>query len=389
MFALFTLVALVLAQPVVPTGRTQSAGHPAWLLPGAREKVADMDALAMRSRVVMRAAPDVPWELKATFGFPDRARVFLATLDEHHTGRTLRYRFGELAPFLAPLQTSSVVLEGEERLDSLRRLELRRAVVIWPHGFEWQGAGATRRADLGELGTLIARLGDGARPESVECRLADGEVRFALEAIQWKERSEPGAPKARARLLAMIFVERGVALWDETVETVDPGFNCIDRFFLPPDRREYVAERADLGRPEPATMPRGTWRRTALAPGADWRVARARAEELARAATAELAPKVLALEPSTTFELSDSGRPVAVLLQLEEALDDPPEGWRTLPARPGAQVMLRSVRQVRYETLQALRRTAGGGTAAPLMVVPEAGSPDRSVAVFIAAKSTR
>ncbi len=59
------------------------------------------------------------------------------------------------------------------------------------------------------------------------------------------------------------------------------------------------------------------------------------------------------------------------------------------PARPGAQVMLRSVRQVRYETLQALRRTAGGDTAAPLMVVPEAGSPDRSVAVFIAAKSMR
>ena len=158
---------------------------------------------------------------------------------------------------------------------------------------------------------------------------------------------------------------------------------------LQPFPRDYVAERADLGRPEPATMPRGTWRRTALAPGADWRVARARAWELARAATAELATKGLALEPSTTFERSGSGRPVAVLLQLEEALDDPPEGWRTLPARPGAQVMLRSVRQVRYETLQALRRAAGGGTAAPLMVVPEAGSPDRSVAVFIAAKSTR
>ncbi len=192
---------------------------------------------------------------------------------------TPSYRFGELAPFLAPLESTSVVLAGEERRDSLRQMELRHAVAIWPHGFEWQGTGATRRADLGELGLLTARLDDRARPETIEGRLADGEVRFALTAIRWEQ---PREPEGSARLVTTTFVERGVALWDETVEPVQRDFRCVDRFFLPPDRRDYVAERADLGRPEPATMPRGTWRRTALAPGADWRVARARGGARAR-----------------------------------------------------------------------------------------------------------
>jgi hypothetical protein len=304
--------------------------------------------------------------LTAVYVFPDRVRWHFESYGAKRSEHQYFYRFGERVSELDSGGPSRA-LEGEEHDAVLLQMELRRAVLFWPEGFEWkEEAGAaepTRSASVwadsccrdGSLGTLVATLADG-RPRRIEARGSSGQKLEALEIRAWQELGGRQWPRTLA-----LEAESTNAV--ETVEAIETRVHFLDLSFLPPDLRPLVPLE-----PGPSVMARDlvamTYSVHELSADLGWDAALSRARELIAKAGEELKPRALAVDPVPTFELSPEGRPRACYVRLLAAVAQAPPGYETHAERAGLFVAVPDLPAVDASMIErVLHATPPGATS--------------------------
>jgi len=302
-----------------------------------RQPVAGLRGVELRSRLVFEGAA-VEQDLEFACVFPERARLCTRARGPHNQ-RFILYRFGDATFGLQPGESTSEAYTGAAHTHTVRHLELRRALALWPDGFAWhaedaEGAGgAVRVADLGPHGRLRAELGGDGRPLRLEALDAEGSAVEAFEGLTWREGAHGRTWPAEARL-----VQGGRVVFRETYAAVETGLFVVDGFFLPPDRRP--ATRRAVGIVAIDLEPHTERRRELTA--RDLSGALHEIEELRRAEATELARGPHRLAADQVLALDEDGRPRAVILRLEEPVTAAPSGWARAPGRTAVSQRLES-----------------------------------------------
>jgi len=300
--------------------------------PGPRAPLAGLAGLEVVSRLDFGTAQN---RLTAVYVFPDRARWhFESYAGGARSPHQYLYRAGERVHELSTGRSQA--LEGENRDLVLLQMELRRAALLWPDGFDWQSEdGSTSTAPVladsccreRPIGTLLATL-EGGRPSRIEARDAGEHAQETLVIESWQERAGRSFPLA----LELLSPNGG---FRETIESIETRVHYLELSFLPPDQRPPPK----CARPGPAVGARDlvsmTYAVRALPAGTDWPAAETRARAwIAEAATA-LSPQGLLVDPIPTFELAADGSPARCLVRLAAPASPPPKGYETKAERPG------------------------------------------------------
>ncbi len=305
--------------------------------PCAKRGIAGLGALVGVSRIEIGADAN---RLTAAYLFDDRARWHFEAYAQRRSQHVFVHRSGEHVFQFESGATCSRESEGAERDAVLLQMELRRAVMLWPDGFDWAPAeDGTRRAPVSlhacreseTIGSLVAVV-EGDRPTRVEARGADGTVREWLEIRAWRE--DLGRRWPREMLL-----HQGERTLKETVEEIATDAHFLDFYFLPPDRRTRTGAADAIARVRPIDLVAITYQGHPLPADVAWPAAL----ESARAWIAEAGDaqgeRGLAIDPIPTFELSPEGRPARCLVRLSQPARPPPAGWTTLEDRPGLMIL--------------------------------------------------
>lgn len=345
--------------------------------PPPRAPVASLRGFESRSRVDYVAQPGRIHELRATYVFPDRVRWWFSAYDGANEERRLRYRVGRHVLAVEPRQSGSVEYVAEDRDALIAAFELRRALFLYPDGFEWKGEGLERQATLANGDVLTAKLaGEAARPVRLELRPATGEFRDSYRTITWRKdgaRTWPATFEVwNAETLA----------WRETVEAIDVETRFLDSFFVPPDRRGVVG--TPVVGVRDLDIPPVCVRRIELETGATWDAARA---EHARSVEAHARTSAPALETFLTFEITADGKPKAILLRLAKLPEAIPDGFQILPERMGAAMSVPGLAGVTVEALARVSaRLPAGSKPAPAYVRFDGAKSDGDIVVIVPAQ---
>lgn len=285
-----------------------------------RRPVNGLHGIETRSTLTYVDAPEQGRAFEAIYVFPDRARWEF----ELANGEKRRvYRTGDVLFYSQ--SGPSLELKDFQRDRLLGQLELRRALLLWPRGFEWKDIEEGKEVDLGLAGRLRATLDpDSGLPEQLALHASDGEQLESLRALTWRE------DRGRRWPASLQFWHGGMRLWDETFERAEPA-RYVDSFFVPADRRTSETPGAAVEgarRLQPSTS-----LRVDVPEKISW-------DEAVQLATRERERWVETLgqeriSPRPTFELGPKGRPAAILLRIEPPLAKAPKGWSQVPARDG------------------------------------------------------
>ncbi len=309
------------AVPTVSTGPTApsisipSEGAAALDL-APRRAIAGIPGFQTSSRVVFRSEPDKPHVLSATYLFPERVRLRLALEADQQVDRVLVYRAGSQGYLVEERSASSRALSAEEMDLLVLQTELRRALFLWPDGFEWRGDGPQRGADVAGRGKLMAQLGDDGRPRSMGSFDADGSAVESIEAITWSARGARYFPRS------FDLFAQSEAVWSEEVVAVETALDFVDAFFLPPDRRgagqpaPTVIEPMEL---EARDMPQRWELRIELGAAGD--------SSACDTARALWRGRGIELLEESILELDRQARPVACRFCAPSAASSPGDGW--------------------------------------------------------------
>jgi hypothetical protein len=315
-----------------------------------------------RSRLVYSERPEQPVVLETVYVFPDRARWLRSLEDASPLDRDVEYRFGEHVMRLPQGQNKSEAMEGNDRDDILRRMELRRAVFLWPDGFAWTGAGDARaaavrrsaRPEAEPIGALRAALAPGVgerRPTRIEVLRGDGTLQETLHVHGWRE---PDGAQRRWPLALTLEMD-GRRVWEESLDPVQPRVAFLDAFFQPPDAR-VKSGTAQVGADRVRSMDLIpiTFQRRVLHPETKWDEARTAFDRAWQECSEELRESGFEIERVPTFELDLQGRPVALHLRLTTFQATAPLGWSSIQERPGLALEARDLAQVDGILLEAL-----------------------------------
>lgn len=325
--------------------------------PGRRRAIGGLGAVYCTSTITLDAHPDSPLRLETTYAFPDRVRWLMSNANgTDPRQRRQWFRFGTSLWRIDPGSERSVPSPPEERTLTLLQMELRRVALIWPADLEWiagDGVCTVRLAGLGELrAELDAATG---RPSALELRVleeSEGSTGKPLrterfEGILWREQAKREWPSS------WVISVDGERIGRETFDELRPGGRYLDAYFQPVDRRDSSAAPAAEARAI-ALAPRVA-RRTALEAGTSWPAAFTAADEEVERCRKALAGSGWHLSTHPAFELDREGRPIAVVLRLEEGTEGPPpEGWRRLEGGEGLSVLMQGLRGVNAAQLEDL-----------------------------------
>lgn len=286
-----------------------------------RARVAGLAGFQSSSTITFDDPAARPHNLESTYVFPGRARWQMTPHGAAPGERHVVYRCGEAFFELAPLQERARLVsdrgaEDEHWRASLASFELRRALFLWPDGFEWKSDGGVRRAALPSGEELEVELGADGRPVAMFVAGAR-DARDTYRAITWRESRGRWWPST------MELVSDGARVWRERVDSLETEVRVLDLYFLPPELRALA--HGTENRPIHADVPACYWLRVALPASADWNVASKRWEELAKSHEGATAT-AWKLEGGACFELGKVGEPVAALLRFAPGTDPPPEG---------------------------------------------------------------
>lgn len=313
-----------------PPTRKDSGDKPRLAPLPALAPIAGLNGFEAISTLTSPTATDPPHKLVAAYVFPDRVSLNLSASKGKLIERQLHLRYGEHVFVMKPRSSTSQELRDADRNDVLRQMELRRALMLWPDGFEWKGAGAERGADLGSMGSLRARYADTADKRPIEIASLDtaGQVIDAFKALTWR------VTKGRTWFDAGEYWLADKLVWTEKIESIDTSKTFIDYFFLPTDLRDTTtAHDVMAGRVQPLDLPSFCARRFALDTGVTWEGALSELEKLRAEWTKRLETTGLKLDSKATFEVSNDVRPVACLLRLATIPEPIPEGFAITPVR--------------------------------------------------------
>jgi len=323
--ALFLLL-LVSSAATVQDAVPDPASAPEAIAFAPRAAVAGMRLVSATSTLHFEGLPDRPHRLVATYLFPDRARWSLRAIGEEKErgAKLLRYRAGERCFALAPGELESQELLEHDVDQAMLQLELRRAALLWPDGFEWKLDGATRIASIPGHGTLHAEFTEaaeeGARPIRFTSRYADGSECERFEAVRW--RADERWPASFELWLG----ERRV--WTEELTEILHRGDFLDCFFVPPDRRERAAARLGSSEVHHFDLPQRAVRRRAVdPPSTELSASRAAAGAAAQAWQRELEAAGDPSEVAAGLELDEEGRVTALLARID-APREVPAAWR-------------------------------------------------------------
>lgn len=353
------LVASTGAQAPTSKPEADQASSESMVAPlGPRQAIDGIQALEVCATLTYDAAPARPHALRISYAFPDRARLYMANGPvEGASDRRLRYRHGEVVWALEPRQAQSVEYKAEDRAALLLSFEARRALYVWPHGFEWSkplDAGGrpdeTRRSVVVQrIGELRVELDAKGRPTRLDAQGSNGLAGESLRAIAWELRDGRWIPASHEIWLG----EQRV--WTERVTAWDRQARLLDGFFLPADRRPA---------PPPGVqhldLPAHRLRRVALKPGATLAEVPALFEGEVAARAEELANLGTNIEPKVTVELDDQLRPTHLLLRLAGLPRTAAPDWVAIPERAGWAIVSRQLPN-QPQDLERLRSAAGKG----------------------------
>lgn len=337
-----------------------------------RRPIAGIEVLETTSSVVQVAEPGPKRELVVTFAFPGRVRILESTQSDHGVERRFRYRYGDTLYQHDLKDPASTELTGAARTDALAEMELRRAVLLWPDGFEWKADGETRSGSVGEAGSVQAHVGASAKqPDRIAIVAENGAERVSFRSVQWRESG------GRVWPASFELWRAGKHVATETIAGTDVTKTYIDLFFMPTDRRDRATERdAMLGLVREQELPRFCARRVELTQGTSWPEARREIEAVLADWSARVKERALALDPGWTVELDDAARPKAVLVRLATIPDPAPEGFSTSAVRQARVMFVEGLTDATAARLEELRRAVPASATAQhayLRIRPDGG----------------
>ncbi|MEE8467657.1 MAG: hypothetical protein V3T22_04345, partial [Planctomycetota bacterium] len=205
--------------------------------PGPRRKIAGLRGVCFTSRILYADPEAAPHVLEACYAFPDRARTRLAPEGGRPATRRLTYRFGTHFWAVDPGGSQSRELTGTDQRSAQIELELRRAVFLWPDGFEWKPALGGMEAELGPLGRLRATFpaNQSERPVAVSVLGALGTERQALTDLTWAPTGDRLWPTH------LVLRYAGEMVWAEEVLEVVTVTRFVDAWFQPTELRRASA----------------------------------------------------------------------------------------------------------------------------------------------------
>lgn len=323
-----------------------------------RKSVAGLRGVESISTVVYTALPEHPHQLRATYVFPDRARIWISVGEGQSVARQMRTRLGATVCAIEPSSDRSRELQGTERDVALAQIEMRRALLLWPDGFAWKSCAEGASAELGDgRGSLRADVGPQSktRPAWIEWLDKDGTRVDAFRSIHWSAHDNREWPQS------LELWHGGAKVWSETISAIDTLTRFIDSFFLPPDRREAQTTSAvEASTVRSMDLPRHLGRRIALVKGIGWDDACAEWKRLRAEAEKALGERKLSLEPMMSFEIDAAFKPTAVLLRLAlrpgESEPGADLGWPVTGERPGLYTFVIGLAQGRPTHLGSLTR---------------------------------
>ncbi|MAB81462.1 MAG: hypothetical protein CMJ89_19145 [Planctomycetes bacterium] len=282
-------------------------------------------------------------EVLASFVFPDRARLDFKM--KTPTGIEIHRTLALYGDRILQRRSKVSSVEGANRPLARMTFEAKRALFAWPLGFEWRATKDNEREALvheldcckGEpIGRLVVVLDDEGRPLSIQGHRGSR----ALEKLGvegWGERRGRPYPER------IVVSAAGKKIMEEAVTEFRVNQRFLDKFF----RLDETG--AAAGRPlrvieQP--MLEMTYRREKLKKKSTWKKALESVPKIRERYVEKLASKGLELDPLPTFELDSTGAPVALLLRLKKAVDDPPRGWTTVGVRPGYFLLLSDLESV-------------------------------------------
>ncbi len=333
--------------------------------PGPLQPIGGILGFTSLSEVVFDSQPDLPHRFEANYAFPARVRWWLSHGDPEAGNRHADYRFGSTLYRLSFGQETSVEYEVGERNAVVRRMELRRAVMLWPDGFAWEDDADGWRAPItGAAGEVIGEIhgsrDDGPRPAAFTAFDVAGNEQESLVILGWREEAKRWWP-ARLRLTS-----GGQVVWTETIERVDTRRRYLDAFYLPVDRRPEGRASKPFSVIEVRTMevPLLRVRRFELPLGVDWKRAQEIAVDALAAEDDRLADRGLALDGVARFEVDGNGDPTSLLFTLDGASRTPSD-FEPLDGRTGLFVVLDDVSELSRSIVDELLAAVPDG-ARPL-----------------------
>ncbi len=372
-------------QDDAPSSQARADSQPVdWLRNLApRAAIAGLAGVECVSILEYAADPSTPHELNATYVFPSRARWQIRVRGREELGRSIEYRCGDTYFVLPQAEGRSIEVSRRSPLADqvsakCEMLELRRAALLWPDGFEWSESGEARRA-ASECGrVLLARLGDDGRPRELHFESENGGLGERLVIRSWKQRQNRWWPQD---LELWFGPER---IWSERVESVTTALSLLDLYFVPPDRRagspggDAAHAVRHIDAPERCDV------RVQLPESADWKsVASLWKSESARV-FAQL-PADWSAAPGVHVELAEDGRPTALLVNLRGAGAAPP-GAIVSPATEALLVVERWPAQDLANSLASLRRATPPGASVTRRVASFPAGLEAAVEVQLVAR---
>lgn len=200
-----------------------------------RGKVGRIRGLRAKSSVRFLAAPNDPYVMLTSFGFPERSRVVLSSaggaFERYQLGSTLFGR--DVVKGAASKATGSFVLKGAGRSETLLDMELRRALFLWPDAPKFEGKGTTFVAKVETVGILLATVDEvTGLPSRIRAFGQDGKAGAEFHSVLW---GEPTSEDTRRWPTSFTFAASGQDLWEETVQCVENSWRFSDIWFLPSD----------------------------------------------------------------------------------------------------------------------------------------------------------
>lgn len=283
-------------------------------------RVAGSWSISLTTTVEFLHAEERPHELQIDFAFPQRARWLLKVADAGEDRRVLLWQVGKELWSMAPGEGKSVPVPGRDLPTRILSLEIKRALLVWPEGFQWTETPLGRRSEVPDAGYLLAKVNEEGRLLQLESRLLDDSV--------WEQLSEIESATAERRLepKAWLLSAHGQPLWRETVRRLDRSRRYLDSYFTPPDRRRgsSAPSSVDLSLLLPERM-----RRTFELEGAGLPSEKLLAD-LRQKAEASL-PKGQTLQAGHGLEPGKEGGFARVFFEADGRFEQ--EGWRALPPR--------------------------------------------------------
>jgi len=304
-----------------------------------KKPIAGLAGFSSTSTLIFDAEPDQPHELTTTYVFPERVRWYFALRGGEPGQRIIEYRCGDTFFTLDENSGRSDVIapppaDNGDWPAKCWAMELRRALFMWPDGFEWTGEGASRSAPSQCRKTIAVRLGDGGKPSAIYLEGEENKSETYTN-IRWRERN------GRAWPASMDLTIEHSKVWSETVDVLETAVHMLDEFFIPPDRRAVLDARGpQLGGVRSSDAPAFVARRFALADKSDWKAAAERARQLTSSELPALIAAGWSVEPGACFEIGDDGTPASCVLRLRPAPLEIPRDWVFQPESTALYVVL-------------------------------------------------